>query len=62
MSDVNLLNGVGDIRQNHWSMSTGQCQRGLHGCSAAAALIGTSYATSFNSNLNDITKQGISKI
>ena len=39
--DVNPLNSVGDIRQNHWTMIIGHWHRSVHACSAAAAVKGT---------------------
>ena len=45
--DVNPLNSIGKIRQNHWTMNKGQEHRRLHGCIAAAALKGISYLTKY---------------
>ena len=45
--DVNPLNSIGNIRQNHWTMTTGQGHRRLHGCIPAAALKVICYLTKY---------------
>ena len=41
--DVIPLSSIGNIRQNHWTMTKGQRHEKLHGCIAAAALKGICY-------------------
>ena len=45
--DVNPLNSIANIRQNHWTMNKGQRHSRLYGCSAAAALKGICYLTKY---------------
>lgn len=45
--EVNPLNSVGYIRQNNWTMNKGQGHWKLHGCFAAAAIIGIYYLTNY---------------
>ena len=45
--DVNPLNSIGNIWQNHWPMNKGQGHGRMHGCITVAALVGICYQTNY---------------